>query len=300
MRIESVSFDGSARSLCILSRPSAEPRCVSPVPVTITCAGSLWSIGVRTRRSFNARARSTGFPTPRSAMSLRSGTPSAIAWRAKSSVVRAPLTSRLSPRAVTASARLLVFVDKLRQSHASAPSSAPELRRASISSKIRGSVKLLAANVAPASMSVRESSVVVMPTTARPAAAAARTPDRESSKAIEWARRCASPLKRRQIRQRVGLGARQLPTDHKDRQTLSDPKRRENLLSIGARRVRHHCALQSAPVGEIEQRKRAEDGLERRPNRRDRPLPWRQGLRPAQAATSAQGNDSRSSHWTRP
>ena len=32
--------------------------------------------------------------------------PSAIAWRARSMVVRAPLTRRLSPRAVTASARL--------------------------------------------------------------------------------------------------------------------------------------------------------------------------------------------------
>src|SRR5580692_3770428 len=79
------------------------------------------------------------------------------------------------------------LIDELRQPHVFAPSSAPELRRVSISSKIRGSVKLLAANVAPASISVRESSVVIMPTTARPAAAAARTPDNESSKAIEWA-----------------------------------------------------------------------------------------------------------------
>src|SRR5579872_550403 len=79
------------------------------------------------------------------------------------------------------------LVDELRQSHAFASSSAPELKRASISSKMRGSVKSLAAKVAPASISVRASSVVVMPTTARPAAAAARTPDRESSKASEWA-----------------------------------------------------------------------------------------------------------------
>src|SRR6202042_738492 len=82
---------------------------------------------------------------------------------------------------------LPVLVDELRESHAFAPSSAPAFRRVSISSKIRGSVKLLAANVAPASISVRESSVVVMPTTATPAAAAARTPDSESSKATECA-----------------------------------------------------------------------------------------------------------------
>ena len=59
------------------------------------------------------------------------------------------------------------------------------LKRASISSKILGSVKSRAANVAPAPISVLASSVVVMPTTASPAAAAARTPERESSKAIE-------------------------------------------------------------------------------------------------------------------
>src|SRR6202034_838030 len=82
---------------------------------------------------------------------------------------------------------LPILVDELRKSHAFAPSSAPELRRVSISSKIRGSVKLLAANVAPASIRVRESNVVVMPTRASPAAAAARTPDSESSKATEWA-----------------------------------------------------------------------------------------------------------------
>src|SRR3984957_5802771 len=82
---------------------------------------------------------------------------------------------------------LPVLIDELRESQAFAPSSAPELRRVSISSKMRGSVKLLAANVAPASISVRESNVVIMPTTDRPAAAAARTPDSESSKAIEWA-----------------------------------------------------------------------------------------------------------------
>src|ERR1700722_10030041 len=80
---------------------------------------------------------------------------------------------------------LAVLVDELRESHTFAPSSAPELRRASISSKIRGSVKLLAANVAPASTRVLESSVVVIPTTGRPAAVAARTPDKESSKASE-------------------------------------------------------------------------------------------------------------------
>ena len=43
--IESVSWDGSARLLCILSRPSAEPRWVRPVPVTYVWAGSGWSIG---------------------------------------------------------------------------------------------------------------------------------------------------------------------------------------------------------------------------------------------------------------
>src|SRR6185437_9838421 len=80
---------------------------------------------------------------------------------------------------------LAALIDELRQSHTFAPSSAPKLRRVSISSKIRGSVKLLTANVAPASINVGESSVVVMPTTARPAAAAARTPDKESSNAIE-------------------------------------------------------------------------------------------------------------------
>ena len=80
---------------------------------------------------------------------------------------------------------LAVLVDELRQSHAFAPSSSPELMRASMSANIRGSVKSRAANVAPASMSVREESVVVIPTTASPAATAARTPEKESSKASD-------------------------------------------------------------------------------------------------------------------
>ena len=113
---------------------------------------------------------------------------------------------------------LAVLVDELRESQASAPSSAPELRRVSISSKMRGSVKLLAANVAPASISVRESSVVIMPTTARPAAAAARTPDNEFLEGDRMSRRRARALERCQIRQRIRLGTRNLPADHQDRQ----------------------------------------------------------------------------------
>ena len=41
MRMESVRASASARVRCILSRPSAEPRCVSPVPVTVRCGGVL-------------------------------------------------------------------------------------------------------------------------------------------------------------------------------------------------------------------------------------------------------------------
>src|ERR1700730_2346197 len=74
-------------------------------------------------------------------------------------------------------------------------------------------------------------------------------------------RRRAGALERRQIRQRIGLRALKLPADDQDGQTLSDPKRRQKLLSIRARSVRDHCSLEAAPVGEIEQRKGSEDRL---------------------------------------
>ena len=76
-------------------------------------------------------------------------------------------------------------------------------------------------------------------------------------------RQRAGALERRQIGQRIRLGARKLPADHQDRQTLPNPQRRENLLGIGARRVRDHRALEPAPVGEVEQRERAKNRFER-------------------------------------
>ena len=48
MRIELVCLPPAA-ALCILSRPSAEPRWVRPVPVSISRAGSGWSIGASSR-----------------------------------------------------------------------------------------------------------------------------------------------------------------------------------------------------------------------------------------------------------
>ena len=58
------------------------------------------------------------------------------------------------------------------------------------------------------------SSVVVSPTTSSPGAQRRRaTPDSESSKATEWAASAPSALKRGQIGQRVGLGAREFGAD---------------------------------------------------------------------------------------
>ena len=151
----------------------------------MTCAGSLWSIGAKNAPLLQrpgeidrlADAAVGDELAERNALGDRLAREVERRARALDQPALAARGDRKRP--------LAVLVDELRQSHASAPSSAPELRRVSISSKIRGSVKSLAANVAPASISVRESSVVVMPTTARPAAAAARTPDSESSKATE-------------------------------------------------------------------------------------------------------------------
>src|ERR1700722_10756298 len=76
-------------------------------------------------------------------------------------------------------------------------------------------------------------------------------------------RRRARAFERCQIRQRVRLGTRNLPAYHQDRQPLPDPQRRENLLGIGARRIGDDSALEPASVGKVEQRKRAQNRLER-------------------------------------
>ena len=76
-------------------------------------------------------------------------------------------------------------------------------------------------------------------------------------------RRRAGALERRQIGQRIGLGARKLAADHQDWQPLPDPQRRENLFSIGARRVGHDSAFEAAPVSKVEQRESPQDRLER-------------------------------------
>jgi hypothetical protein len=59
--------------------------------------GVLMMIGGKMRRSFKACWRSTGLPSPRSAINLRKEMVDSIACRASSSVVRAPFTCRLSP-----------------------------------------------------------------------------------------------------------------------------------------------------------------------------------------------------------
>ena len=59
IRIESVACPPAA-ALCILSRPSAEPRWVRPVPETSRWAGSSWSIG----ESRVSAARSIASPSP--------------------------------------------------------------------------------------------------------------------------------------------------------------------------------------------------------------------------------------------
>src|ERR1700734_2521657 len=99
---------------------------------------------------------------------------------------------------------LAVLVDELRQSHAVVLSSASAPSCASISAKIRRSVKSLTVRVAPASISVREASVVVMPTTTSPAATAERTPDSESSKASE--RLASAPVRSNAVRYGSGSG----------------------------------------------------------------------------------------------
>src|SRR5271165_6657283 len=93
---------------------------------------------------------------------------------------------------------LPVLVHELGKSHERSPSfwSTPE--RAAISARIRGSVKSAAAMVAPAAIRTSALNVVVRPTTARPAAAAAQTPDSESSKATE--RAAPAPVRSRPLR----------------------------------------------------------------------------------------------------
>ena len=119
---------------------------------------------------------------------------------------------------------LAVLVDELRQSHAVVLSSASAPIRVSISAKIRGSVKSLTVRVAPASISVREASVVVMPTTASPAATAERTPERSPRRRANVLRERAGTLERGQIWQWIGLRARASSrADHQDRQTLPIP-----------------------------------------------------------------------------
>src|SRR5208282_648963 len=80
---------------------------------------------------------------------------------------------------------LAMIVKELRQPQTWVPSSALAPMRRSMRANIRGSVKLLTAKLAPAWIKAASSSDVVRPTTARPAAAAARIPGSESSKATE-------------------------------------------------------------------------------------------------------------------
>ena len=78
------------------------------------------------------------------------------------------------------------------------------------------------------------------------------------------------------------------------------PKRRENLLGIGARRVGDHRALQSAPVGEIEQRKRAEDRFELAQAVAIGRLLGVEGRRLLNRRQVRKAATARSSRWTRP
>ena len=229
MRIESVSLDGSARSLCILSRPSAEPRCVSPVPVTITCAGSLWSIGLSTRRSFSARARSTGLPTPRSAISLRSETPSAIAWRASSHGRARALDQPALAARGDGQRALAVLVDDCASLTGSPPLSArgiearlDQFEDARIG-EIAGRERRAGLNkrrARRASSSCRRPQGPRPPRRARPTA----NPRRRR----EWARPRPGALERRSDRAGVGLRARKLGADHEDRKS---PARRPSAAS---------------------------------------------------------------------
>src|SRR5271163_3003516 len=123
---------------------------------------------------------------------------------------------------------------------------------------MRASVKSATAKRAPTSISRAASSEVVNPTTASPAAAAARTPESESSKARDFSARSGS-LERGQIGQRIGLGARQLAADDADRQTLREADRRQHEFGVDARRVGYDRAREPASVGEVEQRGDAGD-----------------------------------------
>ena len=65
-----------------------------------------------------------------------------------------------------------------------------------------------------------------------------------------------------QVGQRVGFGARQLRPDDDDREAKFEPERGKHFFRVGARRVRDHRALKSAPIGEVEQRDGAGDRLD--------------------------------------
>ena len=118
-----------------------------------------------------------------------------------------------------------------------------------------------AAMVAPAAIRTLALNVVVRPTTARPAAAAARTPESESSKATERAASAPVRSSSLKIRERIGLGPRQFGADHNDRQPLAEPERRENLLGVGARRIGDHGAFEPVTVGKVQKRDSARDGF---------------------------------------
>ena len=130
--------------------------------------------------------------------------------------------------------------------------------RASISSKMRGSVKSSAAKIAPASISVRRIERRRHADDREPGGdggANARERILEGDRMRRAARRCARARSDR-ARDRASSARSSAPITRIGRRCV-DAQRRQNLFGVGARRVGDDRALQPAPIGESRAARRA-------------------------------------------